>query len=218
MRFARMALAAALAMATMTAGMSTAGGSPLKFDQASYQPGDVAHAVAAVSYSHNTELGRPDEGPYFVYLAPLSAVEPGPPGVPWPYLPPDAVRVGDVTFRAGPVQEPGTNHLSGPDHVVTEFTVPDLSPGAYAAVVCDDPCRSSIGDVVHGRISVAATAGRSSEMATRPTTIKPVVLLSHESAATSGSRGRAAATAAALGVVLVAGTVAARRRRRTFEE
>ncbi len=216
MRFARMAPAAALAIATMSAGLSSAGGSRLKFDQASYQPGDVAHAVAAVSYSHNTELGRPDGGPYFVYLAPFAAVEPGPPGVRWPYLPPGAVRVGDVAFRAGPVQEPGTDFLTGPDHVEAEFAVPDLSPGTYAAVVCDDPCRSSIGDVVHGRLTVAAAADRSPEVTTRPAVITPTVLISDES--TSGSLGRPAATAAALGAVLVGGMVVARRRRRTPEE
>lgn len=143
---------AALALATSPA---SAGGSTLTFEQDSYRVGEVAYGVAPVGYAHNADLGAPEDGPFFLHLVSSSAVSESRPR---PYVPDGAVRVGKVEFRKGPVQVPGTDHLTGPDHVVTEFTVPDLAPGTYATIVCNEPCRTSIGDVVFGLFVIEAGA------------------------------------------------------------
>ena len=138
--------------ATLIGSAAWSGGSTIKFDESSYHVGDVAHGAAAISYRHNPDLGAPEDGPFYLYLAPA---QPPSPNRPWPFVPPGAIRVATVQFRKGPVQEPGTTHLTGPDHVVVEFTVPTMPPGDYDTIVCNEPCKTSLGDLVDGRFVVA---------------------------------------------------------------
>ena len=159
------AASAASVLVLASAGAALAGGSTFKFEQPQYYVGQAAFGVAPVSYSHNPELGTPEGGPYYLYLAPMTAVSPG---RPWPSVPDGAVRVASVEFRRGPVEVPrwGTVReiapglievgaeeppdIVGPDHVAAKFEVPRLDPGTYATIVCNDPCTSSIGDIVDG--------------------------------------------------------------------
>ncbi|HVE98573.1 MAG TPA: hypothetical protein VNA12_05275 [Mycobacteriales bacterium] len=188
-------------LASVAAGsVGWAGGATIEFAEPSYQVGDVAYGASAVAYRHNPDLGAPEEGPYYLYLAPAT---PPSPNRPWPFVPPGAIRVATVQFRKGPVQEPGTTFLSGPDHVVVEFTVPTLAPGDYDTIVCDDPCESSLGDLVDGRFVVAP--GQRSPNAL------PVTL-----AAGRGEESSRRIVVVASGAFLVAGCAAvlAHRRRR----
>jgi hypothetical protein len=118
-----------------------AGGAVWEFEQ--YQrPGEEVLASTAVSWDH-TSLGTPEQGPYFVYLAPMD-VE-----FTWPGLPEEAVLVGLVEVYEGPYQD-RAGYLMGPNHAVARFEIPDIEPGSYQILQCNDPCTSTLGDIVGG--------------------------------------------------------------------
>lgn len=147
MRALRITVLAAAAL-VLAPGTAHAGGSVWEFDRAQYQPGDVATGQAAIAWDHDADLGRPDEGPYHAWLLP-----PGVPQGPYPSIPDGALRVAEIEVRDGPVElEPG--FLVGPHHARFRFPVPDLPPGIYAVLHCNDPCTSTLADITWGQVVI----------------------------------------------------------------
>lgn len=143
----------AIALVVLAVGLwarpAQAGGSVWKFDAERYRPGERAFAWAAVAWEHSPTLGTPEDGPYFVYLAPS---EPGTPSPPWPPIPSDAVRVAEVVVDLEPYDAGGVKY--GPHHATIEFTVPDLPAGQYTVMHCNSPCTTTFGDVTFGLLIV----------------------------------------------------------------
>ncbi|MBA2327161.1 MAG: hypothetical protein H0V95_11030 [Actinobacteria bacterium] len=143
----------AIALVVLAVGLwdrpAQAGGSVWKFDAERYRPGERAFAWAAVAWEHSPALGTPEDGPYFVYLAPS---EPGTPNLPWPPIPSGAVRVAEVVVDLEPYDAGGVKY--GPHHATIEFTVPDLPAGQYTVMHCNSPCTTTFGDVTFGLLIV----------------------------------------------------------------
>ena len=147
-----LALAAVLVLlgALAAAGPAAAGGSTWEFDAARYQPGDRATARAAVGWDPDGGRYTPDVGPFGAWLWRFD------PRVIHPYgtIPDDAVWVADVVISLDPYEQNGV--LFGPHHVTVEFTVPDLPPGRYELLHCNDPCTSTLGDLTFGGFRIVA--------------------------------------------------------------
>lgn len=93
--------------------------------------------------------GGPEHGPFYGYIAPRG-------GEGWgPYPPPipdDAVYVGEVVFSK-----------SGDARVLDvdlRFVMPDLEPGFYSLLHCNDPCTRQIGDTMSTPITVVEDPGQ----------------------------------------------------------
>lgn len=109
-----------------------------------HQPGDFVESTTAVAWDHNSELGTPEDGPFLIYLA---ASEDGPTDS--PVIPEDALLVGIVEVHEGPYT--GSDGESyGPHHAVARFEIPDVAPGTYQIFHCNDPCTTTLGDIVGG--------------------------------------------------------------------
>ena len=120
---------------------AAAGGAVWEFER--YQrPGEEVLATTAVAWDHSS-LGTPEQGPYFVYLAPMD-VEPT-----WPGLPEEALLVGLVEVYEGPYQD-RAGYSMGPNHAVARFEIPDIEPGSYQILHCNDPCTDTLGDIAGG--------------------------------------------------------------------
>jgi hypothetical protein len=118
-----------------------AGGAVWEFER--YQrPGEEVLATTAVAWDHSS-LGTPEQGPYFVYLAPMD-VE-----FTWPGLPEDALLVGLVEVYEGPYRNRAGDSM-GPNHAVARFEIPDIDPGSYQILHCNDPCTETLGDIAGG--------------------------------------------------------------------
>lgn len=122
----------------------SAGGSVWHFDDAEYQPGDIAEATTAVAWSHNSSLGTPDDGPFVIYLAPQGAVAES-----WPGLPDGSLPVGIVEIHLGPYRG-ADGEWYGPNYAVARFEIPDVSPGEYQIAHCNSPCTRTLGDIIGG--------------------------------------------------------------------
>jgi hypothetical protein len=122
----------------------SAGGSVWHFDDQEYKPGDIAEATTSVAWSQDGSLGRPEDGPFVIYLAPLEAV-----AEPWLGLPDGSIPVGIVEIHVGPYQE-ADGEWYGPHHAVARFEIPDVSPGEYQIAHCNSPCTKTLGDIVGG--------------------------------------------------------------------
>ena len=121
---------------------TVAGGAVWEFEK--YQsPGEEVVATTAVAWDHSPR-GTPEQGPYFVYLAPME-VE-----FTWPDLPEEALLVGLVEVYEGPYQD-RAGYSMGPNHAIARFEIPDIEPGSYQILQCNDPCTSTLGDIVGGR-------------------------------------------------------------------
>jgi len=126
------------------ASSGSAGGSVWHFDDAEYQPGEIAEATTTVAWSHNGSLGTPEDGPFVLYLAPQDAVAES-----WPGLPDGSIPVGIVEIHLGPYQETD-GEWYGPHHAVARFEIPDVSPGEYQIAHCNSPCTKTLGDIIGG--------------------------------------------------------------------
>lgn len=152
----RFALTVATVLLVLPIGVIVwAGGAVWEFE--GYQrPGDHIESTTAVQWEHNSMLGKPEDGPFLVYLAPNELV----PQV-WPGLPEEALLVGVVEVRTGPYTSGG--YSMGPHHAVARFEIPDVPAGTYQILHCNDPCTTTLGDIIGGwdlRV-LSGTDGRS---------------------------------------------------------
>lgn len=144
------------ALITVPAGIATAGGSVWEFD-GEYQPGDIVVSATTVAWSHDRSLGRPEDGPYLIYLAP----DPGE-GFLTPEIPAEGILVGVVEIVLGPLlAEDGEWY--GPNQAIARFEIPDVAPGTYQVSHCNHLCTNTFGDVIGGwgLQVVAGSRGRS---------------------------------------------------------
>jgi hypothetical protein len=131
------------------AGPAGAGGASLYLEQAEYLPGQSARAEGGISITDSAESGWIDDGPYYGYLigtdrfAELSATVQH-----WPFVPAEAIRVGEV--RA----QPDAGCCSAT--FALDFVVPSLSRGHYAILICNEPCTKTLGDYTGGGIAINA--------------------------------------------------------------
>jgi hypothetical protein len=165
-RSALLAVGAVASVAVVTAGPAFAGGSNWHFEHESYEPGETAHGVAAIAWEHNSQLGTPDDGPFYVYLIDATRT------VEHSWRPTaDAIRVGVIETTEGPVEEqPGM--WVGPHGAKVSFTVPDLPDGKYAVLHCNDPCTTSLADITDGFLTIGPVV---IDEPTTTTTSSPVV-------------------------------------------
>jgi hypothetical protein len=121
-----------LVLTAFPAGQASAGGSPIEWDRSVYATGETAHGTVDF-FPGCCDRGTPADGPYVAYLLPSSNGDEIPP------MPEEAVNVGPVDLR-----------LTGEDSGIAEFTftVPDVSPGRYGVIPCNDPCTKILGDVI----------------------------------------------------------------------
>lgn len=90
----------------------------------------------------------PEEGPFYGYILPGHPSDrPFPPP-----LPEDALYVGEVEFS-----ESGDPRVMD---VGLDFVMPDLEPGEYYLMHCNDPCTRQIGDTMTTRITVVEDQGQ----------------------------------------------------------
>jgi len=125
-----------------------------------HEPGDVVESTTAVAWGHNGSLGTPEDGPYLIYLASADVVT-----AEWPSIPEEGLLVGIVEVYEGPYTRPNGDSY-GPHHAVAKFEVPDVPPGDYQLFHCNDPCTTTLGDIIGGwglRI-VAGGAGRPADV------------------------------------------------------
>ena len=130
---------------------ASAGGAVWDFDRPLYAAGDEATAFTSVWWDDANDLGTPDDGPYQAYILrtpPADALVTGE----WPSIPPEAMWVGEVEIGLGPIEQDG--FMTGPNHAIVRFTVPDVPPGAYDLLHCNDPCTTTLGDITWGRFVV----------------------------------------------------------------
>lgn len=164
----RLLLAAATILAVLlgSAHTAAAGGATFEFDAPSYQPGERAFGWANVSWDHYDFLGGPEDGPYHVYLLPFDPETSY--DRPWDVIPADATYVADLEVHEGPYDHNGVRF--GPDHATVEFTVPDLAPGEYEVLHCNDPCADQLGDLIWGELTVVEGVAPTTTTAPPPTT------------------------------------------------
>lgn len=152
--------AVGVALALVAGGdLAMAGGAVWHFDGRDYRPGDIAEASSPVAWDHGSNLGTPEDGPYLLYVAPADAD-----GTVWPAVPDDAILVGVVEISIGPYQaEDG--YWYGPSQAVARFEIPQVPPGEYQILHCNDPCTTTLGDIIGGwgLQVIAGDGGRSPE-------------------------------------------------------
>ena len=137
-------------------GIALAGGSVWHFN-GEHQPGDIAVSVTSVAWDHDSRLGTPAEGPYLVYLVPESLGTDT-----WPDVPEEGMLVGVVEIAFGPYRaEDGEWY--GPHHAIARLEIPEVPPGIYRISHCNDPCTTTLGDIIGGGglQVVAGSRGRS---------------------------------------------------------
>lgn len=121
-----------------------AGGAVWEFE-GYHRPGDVVESTTAVAWGHNPTLGAPEDGPYLVYLAPNDLVP-----MEWPGVPEEAILVGAVEVHTGPYWPEGEELEMGPHHATARFEIPDVAAGSYQVLHCNDPCTTTLGDIIGG--------------------------------------------------------------------
>jgi hypothetical protein len=99
-----------------------------------HRPGETVESTTSVSWGHNADLGRPEDGPYLIYLAPANTEEQG-------------LLVGIVEVYESPYQRPNGVPY-GPHQAVARFEIPDVPPGDYQVLHCNEPCTTTLGDIV----------------------------------------------------------------------
>jgi hypothetical protein len=139
----RFALTVATVLLVMPIGsVARAGGAVWEFE-GYHRPGDHVESTTAVQWDHNSMLGTPEDGPFLVYLAPNQLAPQA-----WPGIPDEALLVGVVEVRTGPYISDGMS--MGPHHAVARFEIPDVPAGSYQILHCNDPCTTTLGDIVGG--------------------------------------------------------------------
>jgi len=200
-------------------GAAHAGGSTWNLDRESYEPGDVATGWASVAWEHNADLGTPDDGPYFAFVAPVG------PGFGFgsaATIPDGALRVAEIRVHLEPYDAGGVRF--GPHHATVEFTVPDQAPGMYEIWHCNDPCTTTLGDLTWGVFWIGPVGERAPvspnplppvTIAATPSTTVPAPSLASATPA-SPARGDSGSWVAwvAGGLAVVAGTSALAIRKR----
>ena len=118
--------------------------------------GEHVHATAGLSLNNVVSGKRrggawagPDQGPFFGYIAARKDVNWGP--FP-PPLPDDAVLVGQVVFSK-------TSDSRVMD-LTLDFVMPELEPGYYSLLHCNDPCTRQIGDTMSTAFTVVEDRGQ----------------------------------------------------------
>ena len=109
-----------------------------------FSPGDVVEGSTSVWIEGRHGLGIPEDGPFFAYLVQPRREVPFPPPVPE-----DAIALGELTIDP---------HKDGASYSVARisFTVPDVPPGDYFVIHCDDPCTTTLGDIMTTQLIIAA--------------------------------------------------------------
>ena len=151
MRAVRLSLIGVIvaSVVVLVVGSARAGGAMWDFNdkqhyEIAFVPGDTVEASTSVWISAR-DLGQPEDGPYHGYLVKPSEEGPWPPPVPE-----GAIYLGEITIEER-TQDHGTARLT--------FTVPDVEPGDYRLLHCNDPCTTSLGDIMTTPFTVAATQG-----------------------------------------------------------
>ena len=147
LRHAASALAA-LAVGLLPAAPARAGGTWLSPVRDSYTSGED---VTIVGYSSGTGSGGPvEQGPFYGWLrvVPSEAYRDPPDGV-WPFVHPSDLRVGEVAIDRTRRLDWATYRLELSFHLPST-----LADGSYEIVVCNDPCRTSFGDVIGATVYV----------------------------------------------------------------
>lgn len=111
-----------------------AGGAVWEFE-GYHRPGDIVESTTAVEWGHDPSLGRPEDGPYLVYLAPNDLA-------PQVGVPAEALLVGVVEIELAPARSP--------NHAIARFEIPDVPAGRYQVLHCNDPCTTTLGDIIGG--------------------------------------------------------------------
>ena len=115
--------------------VAMAGGATWSFD-GYYRPGEVVRSSTTAEWGHNPDLGTPEDGPFFVYLSNDEDVSS------WPGVNTDWMLVGFV--------EVNWTRLASRAIATARFEIPDIEPGEYHVFHCNDPCTTTLGDVVGG--------------------------------------------------------------------
>lgn len=127
----------------LPAGAAAGGGEWLYPLRDRYEPGQPATMVG-YSYARATDVAA--DGPFYAYLRPEP--EAGQLRQLPPVVGPDDIPLGPVHLQDGPG---GRFEL----RVGVELRLPaDLPPGRHEVVVCDDPCTTTIGEIVASSIYV----------------------------------------------------------------
>lgn len=112
--------------------------------------GDEIHAITSLwlpgvgtREDKGAFWGGPEHGPYYGYIVKRAGAGWGPYPPP---LPDDAMYVGDVIFSE-------TDDRQALDATL-DFVMPDLEPGHYSLLHCNDPCTRQIGDTMTTPITV----------------------------------------------------------------
>jgi hypothetical protein len=186
----RLTLAVALVAVLWSAAPASAGGSSFLYDQPSYRPGEQAFGW---STAYDLEQFR-QEGPFAAWLVPVDDHA-------WGEVPAGAVFIGRIVPHTGPY-EPA--NVISPNHLTLDFTVPDLPPGEYTMVHCNQPCTTSIQEVTWGgsfRIVAPRTPTPPTTMPPPPTTVVAAAPL----VASTGSGGPPSWLPLVLGAAVVVG-------------
>jgi hypothetical protein len=110
-----------------------------------FVPGDVVAGRTATWLKSTSGGGHLDDGPYFAYVIRSRGFPRVPP------MPRAAIPAGRVYV------EPHGNGRYGTAGV--SFTLPELEPGRYWIANCNDPCTTSLGDLMATPITVATDRG-----------------------------------------------------------
>lgn len=105
-----------------------------------HQPGDIVESTTAVAWDHNSQLGTPEDGPFLIYLAPAEGET-----ATWPGVPEEGLLVGIAEVHEG-------SYAGAPSfyQAVARFEIPDVAPGTYQIFHCNDPCTTTLGDIIGG--------------------------------------------------------------------
>lgn len=136
------AVAALLLSGFILAGPASAGGSWIHPLEDRYEPGDPAVLQGGFGPG---QLGWIEDGPFYAFLRvdPAAVEAAAPEG--WPYIDPSDLLLGELQIEPG-----GSWEMMA----TVEFVVPDVEPGLYDVVYCNDPCTDGIGDLIGGTVSI----------------------------------------------------------------
>lgn len=193
-------------LVVVAATTASAGGAVWDFDRPSYRPGEEATASTAVSWN-DAGLGQPEDGPYLAYIHRT----PPPDAVfhdEWPFIPAEAMQVGEVEIGLGPIEEDGV--LTGPNHAVVRFTVPDVPPGQYDLLHCNVPCTTTFADITWGQFVVTGEATAPTDT-TATTAVTTTATTSTTTTAPTAATAIGVATGTVAAAVTAAGVVGWRR-------
>jgi hypothetical protein len=156
-RRVRAAIGAAVAMAALAAVTLAAptpagagGGDWLYPDRDRYEPGQRVAVVGYVlGYAYcpgELDHAWRSRGPFYAYLR----VDRGLPPAACPYVHSGDRRVGELL-----IEERAGAHPGEALRVAVTFTLPpELAPGAYEIVICNDPCTIGLGELLESTVYV----------------------------------------------------------------